>query len=126
MQEMKNKQRNAQYYNQILEKSNKKKDSTSRQKIKTPSFASQSINLKDYLYVPEGMEFIVYTLYFVFIPYLFGIVFLFFAVAGADFNNFMLLNMSQALIVWAIGYEIVATLSLTWIFVLFLKYDSVE
>lgn len=126
MQEIKNEQRNAYYYNQILEKSQKKKNSTSKQKTKTPSFASQSINLKDYLYVPEGMEFIVYTLYFALIPYIFGIVFLFFAVASADLDNFMLLNVSQVLIVWAIGYEIVATLSLAWIFVLFMKYDSPE
>jgi len=126
MEEMTNKQKNANYYNQILERSKKKKDSTSRQKTKTPSFTSQSINLKDYFYVPEGMEFIVYSLYLILIPYIFGIVFLFFAVADADFDNFMLLNISQVLIVWAIGYEIVATLSLTLIFVLFLKYDSSE
>ena len=126
MEEVTNEKKNTYYYNQVLEKSRKKKSATSKKKNKTNSFSSQTINLEDYLYVPEGMEFIVYTLYLVLIPYIFGIVFLFFAVAGADFNNFMLLDLTHAFIVWTIGYEIVATLSLTWIFVLFMKYDSPE
>jgi len=125
MEDLNQEKRNAYYYNQILEK-NKKGTSNKKPKVKSKSFGTQKIDIKDYLYVPEGMEFIVYSLYFVFIPYIAGIIFLFFAVAGADFDNFMLLNLTQALIVWAIGYEIVATLTLTWIFVLFIKYDDTE
>jgi len=111
-------------YNRKIEKKRKKKKSSSHSEKKVKSFSSQTINIQDLIYAPEGMEFVVYPLYFMLIPYIAGAIFLFFAVAGADFDNFMLLDLTQALIVWAIGYEIVATISLTWIFILFIKYDK--
>lgn len=121
--EFENEQHNMIYYNQIL-RADKKKNSVKKRKAK--GFAKQEVNFKDYLYVPEGMEFIVYTVYFIAIPYIIGAVFLFFTVAGADFANFKLLDMAAFFIVWAIGYEIVATLMLIGILVMFLKYDEDE
>ena len=105
----------------MLAESKKKKNSAKKQ---TMSFSNQTINFKDYIFIPEDMEFFFYSFYVLVIPYIVGAIFLFFAVAGGDFSNFMLLDLAQAFIVWAIGYEIVATISLLWIFVLFIRYDS--
>ncbi|WP_373004813.1 hypothetical protein [Sulfurimonas sp.] len=119
--EFENDQHNMIYYNQILRADQKKK---STKKKKSTSFAKKEVNFKDYLYVPDGLESIVYTIYFVLIPYIVGSVFLFFTIAGADVDNFKLLDMSAFFIVWAIGYEIVATLILISILVMFLKHDG--
>ncbi|MEA1893048.1 MAG: hypothetical protein U9N33_10130 [Campylobacterota bacterium] len=109
------------YYNQMLRADKKKKKI---KKKKNTTFAKQEVDLKDYLYVPEGYEFFVYTFYFLVIPYVTGVVFLFFTVAGADFSNFSLLDKSAFFIVWAIGYEIVATVILISILIMFLTYDE--
>ncbi|WP_294966879.1 hypothetical protein [Sulfurimonas sp.] len=114
-------QHNMLYYNQMLRADQKKK---AVKKKKPKSFAKKEINLKDYLYVPDGLEPLLYTLYFVLIPYIIGSVFLFTTIAGANFDNFKLLDMSSFFIVWAIGYEIVATLLLISILVMFLKHDG--
>ncbi len=121
--EFEREQHNMIYYNQIL-RSDKKKDRTKKKKAK--GFAKQEVNFKDYLYVPEGMEFFVYGLYTILIPYITGAIFLFFTIAGADFANFKLLNMSAFFIVWIIGYEIVATVMLIGILIMFLKYEEDE
>ncbi|MDD2653443.1 MAG: hypothetical protein PHX44_10400 [Sulfurimonas sp.] len=84
-------------------------------------FASGS---SDYLLVIKGYEGIFYTFYFVAIPYLMGATFLFFAVAGGKFEHFMLLEFSAFLVVWMIGYEIVAALILIAILISFFKHDS--
>ena len=121
MVEFENDQHNMIYYNQILRADQKKK---STKKKKPTSFAKKEVNFKDYLYVPDGLEPVVYTIYFVLIPYIVGSIFLFFTIAGADVDNFKLLDMSAFFIVWAIGYEIVATLILISILVMFLKHDG--
>jgi len=119
--EFEREQHNMVYYNQILRADSKKKR-VKRKKSK--GFAKQEVNFKDYLYVPEDWEFFIYSAYFIVIPYIVGAIFLFFTVAGADLSNFKLLNMTAFLIVWIIGYEIVGTLSLIGIVVMFLKYDE--
>ena len=119
--EFEHNQHNMIYYNQIL-RSDKKKQHI--KKKKSISFAKKEVNLKDYLYVPDGLEPILYTVYFVLIPYITGAIFLFFTIAGADFSNFKLLNTAAFFIVWAIGYEIVATLLLISILVMYLKHDE--
>ncbi len=111
------------YYNQILRSDKKKKI---KKKKKAQSFAKQEVNFKDYLYIPDGWEPVLYAVYFVLIPYVIGAIFLFLTIAGADFANFKLLNMAAFFIVWIIGYEIVATVLLIAILIMFLKYDDDE
>ncbi|MFT7859830.1 MAG: hypothetical protein ABXS93_02720 [Sulfurimonas sp.] len=67
---------------------------------------------------------VAYIFYFVAVPYIAGAVFLFLFIAGGDFDNFMLLNLNSFLIVWMIGYEIVAAFLLFWIFIMFLQYEQ--
>ena len=122
------KKRSMLYYNQLIMNERKVKSSKGgkRKKKKWRSFGSQVVDFKDFLYIPEKWEGVVYTFCFVGVPYIVGAVFLFFFVAGGSYENFKLLNMNAFLIIWLIGYEIVAVLSLGWILILYLQYDSEE
>jgi hypothetical protein len=112
-------QYNMVYYNQIL---NADRKAQAKKISKNNSFTSQDVYISDYLYSPDDWESVFYTLYFTFIPYLTGAIFLFFAVASADYANFKLMDMSAFLIVWIIGYEIVATSLLFMIFISYLRF----
>ncbi len=119
-----NHRNNQMYYNQLVRENSKKQSRREHQEIQTkPSFTSQHVDFSDHVFVVEGYEGVFYTLYFLSVPYITGAVFLFFFVAGGSYDNFMLLEMNAFLIVWLIGYEIVATLILIAIFISFLKYD---
>jgi len=124
------KQRNMYYYNQMLLKNDKPTIAKSMY-VNTPqqkniSFASQKIDFKDFLFVPDKWEGVFYTLYALCAPYIAGAVFLFFFVAGGSYENFKLLNMDAFLIIWLIGYEVIAVFALSWIMMLYLRYDSQE
>jgi len=122
------KKRNMLYYNQLV--MNERKAKAGHHKHAKPkkkgSFASQEVHFKDFLYIPENWEGAFYVLYGVGVPYLAGSIFLFFFVAGGSYENFKLLNMNAFLIIWLIGYEIVAVFSLIWILILYLQYDPEE
>ncbi len=119
-----NHRNNAMYYNQMLRENRVKKSSSKKQNTALATFSSQKVYFSDYVFAVEGYESIFYTIYFLMIPYIVGAVFLFFFVAKGDYDNFMLLDTSAFLIVWMIGYEIVATLLLISIFISFLRYDK--
>ena len=110
---------NALYYSEMLRAyENEKKTKPSKQ----GGFASKEVCFSKYLIAPSGYEGLAYTLYFILVPYIVGITFLFFYVARAAYTNFALLDLSSFLIVWAIGYEITAAIILFFIFTLFLKH----
>ncbi len=111
------------YYNQLL-RDNKIKSETKRNSHESTSFAQKKVDFSDYLPVIDGYEGIFYTLYFISIPYLIGATFLFFAVAGGKLEHFMLLEFSAFLVVWMIGYEVVAALILIAILISFFKHDD--
>ena len=117
--DLNNSQHNSVYYNQLLRSSEKKRKRT---KSKEKDFTSKEVDFSKYLIVPSGHEGLAYTLYFIAIPYIVGITFLFFYVARAAYTNFALLDLSSFMIVWAIGYEITGALILTFIFISFLKH----
>lgn len=110
-----NRRNNRNYYNETRDAHRKKKGKT---------FASQEINIKELVFAPEGYEAIFFFGYFLIIPYFVGALFLFLFIAGGDFSSFMLLNISSIFIVWAIGYEIVASITLFIIFLMFMRYDD--
>ncbi|MBD3796471.1 MAG: hypothetical protein IE887_01820 [Campylobacterales bacterium] len=118
--------RHMMYYNQLLQSDRRAKlkgDLGKKKKRNRLSFGSQKVDFKDYVYAPDDYEWIAYLFYFITVPYAIGALFLFFFIAGADYDNFMLLNLNSFLIVWMIGYEIVAAFLLFWIFVMFLQYE---
>jgi len=83
---------------------------------KVDDFGSQPVNFSKFIFMPEGYEKIFLTLYFLLIPYLIGLLFLFFFVAHTSVTNFTSMNLTTFVIVWAIGYEIVGTIILIIIF----------
>jgi len=124
MREDEKNKRNIIYYNQLVMNERRAKASKKRARTKKKTFSSQEVSIKDFLFIPEQWESFFYILYGIGIPYIVGAVFLFFFVADANYDTFQLLNMNAFLIIWLIGYEIVAAFSLVWILILYLKYDS--
>jgi len=93
-----------------LSKSNNEKPPT--------KFTKKNVELAQTpLFFPEGFEKLFLAMYFVTLPYIAGILFLFFYVSGGSLEAFSSFNKNQAFILtWAIGYEIIASLVLLWIF----------
>jgi len=79
---------------------------------KPKKFTQQNVTLaKTPLFFPEGFEKIFLTIYFISLPYIAGLLFLFFYVATGDPKLFLSLNEeSSFLLTWTIGYEIIASL----------------
>jgi len=124
-----NEKRNILYYNQLIMNERHSKSMHEKKAElakKRASFASQKVDFKDYLYVPEEWEFVAYTFYVVAGPYFAGALFLFLFVANANWESFKLLNLNAFSIVWLIGYEIVAICLLIWIMILYLTHDDGE
>jgi hypothetical protein len=119
--DLNNRRNNQMYYNQL------KRDNAAKRKKRRPkSFGSQEVDVKEIVWAPEGYEGFFVFLYFISVPYIVGAIFLFFVVAGADYDSFMKLNTAAFFIVWAIGYEIVASIALLIIFWMFLRFDKDE
>ena len=80
-------------------------------------FTQKEVDLAETpLFFPEGYEKIFLAIYFVTLPYIAGLLFLFFYVAEGSVDLFLSLNEEQAfMLTWAIGYEIIAALILLWI-----------
>ena len=117
------KQKNKKYFESISSKSihTIKKTQKKETKQKKVPFASREVDFSSFLLVPKDYEVLSYFLYLLLIPYSVGNLFLFFYIGGGEMSNYSLLDKSAFLIVWAIGYEIVAILSLIWITILYLK-----
>ena len=80
-------------------------------------FTQKEVDLAETpLFFPEGFEKIFLAIYFVTLPYIAGLLFLFIYVAEGNIDLFLSLNEEQAfMLTWAIGYEIIAALTLLWI-----------
>ena len=80
-------------------------------------FSQQDVDLAQTpLFFPEGFEKIFILVYFIILPYIAGLFFLFFYVAESSIELFVSLNdQSSFLLTWTIGYEIIATLIILWI-----------
>lgn len=81
------------------------------------NFTQKEVDLAETpLFFPVGYEKIFLAIYFVTLPYIAGLLFLFFYVAEGSVDLFLSLNEEQAfMLTWAIGYEIIAALTLLWI-----------
>jgi len=86
------------------------------------SFGEQEVDLNRYLISPAGLEGLMYTIYFLLIPYAAGALFLFFFIAHVSFEKFLQLDLASLFIVWAIGYELIAVVLLVIIFLSYLSY----
>lgn len=90
------------------------------------SFAQQNVDLQQTpLFFPEGFEQIFIFIYFMTLPYISGLFFLFIYVSKWNIDLFLSLNDDHSFILtWAIGYQIIATLILLYIFKLALSFAN--
>jgi len=89
---------------------------------KKEPFGSQTIDINNYIVSPTGLEGMMFSLYFLLIPYLVGVLFLFLFIAQVAFEKLILLDLSSLFVVWMIGYEVLAVSLLTIIFFSYIKY----
>ena len=80
-------------------------------------FSQQEVTFDDTpLFFPAGLEKLFLLIYFITLPYLAGLAFLFFYVGNGDTSLFSSLsNDSSYMLTWIIGYEFLAVLTLLWI-----------
>jgi len=93
---------------------------------KTDKFSQKEVELSSTpLFFPEGFEKIFLILYIIFIPYIVGLMFHFFYIADKNIELFLsLYKDSSFILVWLIGYEIVATLTIIYIIKMALSFSK--
>lgn len=81
------------------------------------NFGKQEVKYEDTpLFFPPGLEKIFLLIYFVSLPYIAGLLFFFIYIAKSNYEAFLkLVQESSFIMVWAIGYEILAALVLLYI-----------
>ena len=84
---------------------------------KNTNFSQKEVELSETpLFFPEGFEKVFLVIYMISLPYIIGLVFLFFVVAESNVERFLAVNQESAFfLTWAIGYEIIAVLIILWI-----------
>ncbi|MDM5271862.1 hypothetical protein PGH07_06705 [Sulfurovum sp. zt1-1] len=89
------------------------------------SFGKQEVSYEDApLFFPPGFEKIFLLIYFVSLPYITGLLFLFIYISESDYESFLLLVQESSFIMtWAIGYEILAVLILLYIVKMAIKFS---
>ena len=88
----------------------KKQMTLKKEKIKKESYFSKKINLDQILDLPEGLQQIVFFIFFLLIPYSFGLLFVF--VTRLDMVSIKKKKINECLFFWTIGYEFLATILL--------------
>ncbi|HHE05807.1 MAG TPA: hypothetical protein ENK90_01645 [Epsilonproteobacteria bacterium] len=94
-------------------------------KNESDNFSQQQITFEDTpLLFPAGLEKLFLLIYFVTLPYIAGLMFLFFYVGEGRTELFLSLNEDSSFILtWAIGYEILAGLILLYIVKLAISFS---
>ena len=84
---------------------------------KNTNFSQKDVELSETpLFFPEGFEKVFLVIYMISLPYIMGLLFLFFVVAESNVERFLAINEDSAFfLTWAIGYEIIAGLIMLWI-----------
>lgn len=91
---------------------------------KKADFFNQNLDYRDFVFAPDGYEAPFLVLYIMTIPYLAGILFLYLFIAEANFELFATFNLTSYLIIWAIGYEVLAVSILLVIIASAIQYYS--
>ena len=82
------------------------------------SYMRQEVDFQKtpFLFFPPGKEFLFLAIYFVTLPYIVGLIFLFFYVSNGEASIFGAVSTdSNFFLVWIIGYELLAAFIVTWI-----------
>jgi len=101
-----------------------KQPSKKQQRQEPPKrYSQKKVDFSEILPLPEGFERFFIALYFVSIPYVVGLLFLFLFIARGNLSNFLALDIAMFISVWAIGYEIVGSTALGIIFYKMYHYN---
>ena len=79
------------------------------------NFLEQKIMINNYFDLSENLQSFIGLLLFMVIPYSIGTAFTFFVVAQANIETFERINVTSFLLLWTIGYEVMAFLLLSLI-----------
>jgi len=82
---------------------------------KAKGFFSKQIDLNHYIDLPESIQNLMLFIFFIAIPYLFGLMFIFFVLAQASLQSYKSLELNSFPLTWTIGYECLAFLLLLFI-----------
>jgi len=94
----------------------KKKKRTSN--YRPASYMKQEVDFQKtpFLFFPPGKEFLFLGIYFVTLPYIVGLLFLFFYVSNGEASIFGAVSTdSNFFLIWIIGYELLAAFIVMWI-----------
>jgi len=89
-----------------------------RKHVNRSSFAQQEVDLQKtpFLFFPPGKEMLFLGIYFVTLPYIVGLIFLFFYISDGSASVFGNVSTdSNFFLVWIIGYELLAVFILVMI-----------
>ncbi|DAB41253.1 MAG TPA: hypothetical protein CFH81_02870 [Sulfurovum sp. UBA12169] len=86
------------------------KTKTLKKRKEIRHFLRQEVDLSNTpVFLPEGWEMPLLGIYIIFLPYIAGVLFVFFSVANMDYKTFSSLNDNLFFIMsWLVGYEIIA------------------
>ncbi|MCO4846132.1 MAG: hypothetical protein KC427_08955 [Sulfurovum sp.] len=89
-------------------------------------FSEQEVDLqKTPFFFPKGYENIFLTLYFIFLPYIVGILFLFLYASKGKVEFFLSVNeLSSVIVTWSIGYEIIAVLIVLYVIKMAFSFNT--
>ena len=104
------------HQHEALTKKRKRRKKNQKAADESEGFMNKKVNLVDSILFPDGYENLMLGIYFLIIPYINGLLFIFFHIAKGDSTVFLSLNSENAFIItWLIGYEVTAGLLLLWI-----------
>jgi len=89
-----------------------------KKNIRNTSFGQQEVNLQKtpFLFFPPGKEMLFLAIYFITLPYIVGLVFLFFYISNGSASIFGDVSTdSNFFLIWIIGYEMLAAFILLMI-----------
>jgi hypothetical protein len=103
-------------YGKPVKRIKKKKNTV----INAGSYGQQPVNLQKtpFLFFPPGKEMLFLGIYFAVLPYITGLLFIFFYISegkAAVFGSITIGSDANFFLVWTIGYEILAAIILLWI-----------
>ncbi len=100
----------------------KKRIESKRKKEVKESYFSKKINLNQILDLPEGLQEIIFFIFFLLLPYSFGLIFA--LITNLDIQCFNTNNFNDILFLWTIGYEFLATILIIFLIQQSLTYKT--
>jgi len=109
--------KNDPYYKEGSSTVKKQLNKRKRQRNMSDDFLTKDRSLSNSMFFPEGNEELMFGVYFLILPYLTGVFTVFIVVCKGSFDKLMTLSNNHSfLLAWSIGYEVLAFLTLVWVF----------